>query len=125
MPPRFARLWRGFALSHQNDSIMNTLIIDTSDNKHITVGLRIDGKEDLIMQEVGMQKAQVVLPLIDQLLKKYKLTPQDLTGIEVNTGPGSFTGLRVGVSVANALGYALQIPINGKKPGEIVEPTYS
>ena len=38
-----------------------------------------------------------------------------LEGIEVETGPGSFTGLRVGVSVANALGYSLGIPVNGKK----------
>ncbi|MFH1536127.1 MAG: hypothetical protein ABIC96_03620 [Patescibacteria group bacterium] len=38
-----------------------------------------------------------------------------MRGIEVETGPGSFTGLRVGVSVANALGFALNIPVNGKK----------
>lgn len=101
------------------------LLIDTSSNKQIIVGLRIDGKEDQIKQEIGMQKAQVVLPLIDTLLKKHKLTPSDLTGIEVNTGPGSFTGLRVGVAIANAIGYTLQIPINGQKPGELIEPVYS
>lgn len=105
--------------------IMIILLIDTSDNKKISVGLRINGKEDLIEQEVGVQKAQVVLPLIDQLLSKHKLIPQDLTAIEVNTGPGSFTGLRVGVAIVNTLGYTLQMPINGKKPGEIVEPVYS
>jgi len=38
-----------------------------------------------------------------------------LEGIEVETGPGSFTGLRVGVSVANALGFSLGISVNGKK----------
>ena len=35
--------------------------------------------------------------------------------IEVDRGPGSYTGIRVGVSVANALGFALNIPVNGKK----------
>ena len=40
---------------------------------------------------------------------------KDLKEVEVEIGPGSFTGLRVGVSVANALGYSLNIPVNGKK----------
>jgi tRNA threonylcarbamoyladenosine biosynthesis protein TsaB len=44
--------------------------------------------------------------------------------IEVNLGPGSFTGLRVGVSVANALAWTLKVPVNGKKIGELVKPKY-
>jgi tRNA threonylcarbamoyladenosine biosynthesis protein TsaB len=104
---------------------MNTLLIDTSDNKRIIVGLRMDGKEDLIEQELGKQRAQVVLPLIEKLLLKHQLSLKDLSGIEVHTGPGSFTGLRVGISIANTLGYTLKIPINGKKPGELVEARYT
>lgn len=69
------------------------------------------------------QKAQVVLPLIERLLKKHKLALQDIDGIEVKPGPGSFTGVRVGVSVANALSFALGIPVNGGKI--LVEPIYS
>ena len=51
---------------------------------------------------------------------------KDISEIEVNTGPGSFTGLRVGVSIANALGWALGIPVNGKdlKKGEVVDIKY-
>jgi tRNA threonylcarbamoyladenosine biosynthesis protein TsaB len=103
---------------------MKILLIDTSDNKLIKVGLRIGEKEDMIQQEVGRDRAQAVLPLLTTLLTKHALTPQNLTGIEVHTGPGSFTGLRVGISIANTLAYALQIPINDGKPGEPVEPTY-
>ena len=108
--------------------IMNILIIDTSDNKKVKVGIRINGEEDGIHQEVGREKAQAVLPLLDQLLREHQLKLREITGIEVNTGPGSFTGLRVGISIANALGYALHIPINGGKPGEPVstaKPTSS
>jgi tRNA threonylcarbamoyladenosine biosynthesis protein TsaB len=104
---------------------MNILLIDTSDNKKVKVGLRIGGTEDVVEQELGKQRAQVVLPLIDQLLKKHNLTPQDLTGITVTTGPGSFTGLRVGITIANTLGYTLKIPVNGKKVGEMAEAKYS
>lgn len=102
---------------------MNTLIIDTSSNKEVKVGLEIDGKEFVLEQSIDHRKAQAVLPLVDKLLKKHKLNLKDLTGIKVNPGPGSFTGLRVGVSIANALGFLLKIPVNGKKG--IVEPEYS
>lgn len=104
---------------------MNTLIIDTSSNKEIVVGLSRDGKEDMVKQEATREKAQVVLPLIDQLLQKHKLQLQDINAIQVNTGPGSFTGLRVGVAIANTLGMLLRVPINDKNIGEFVEPHYS
>src|SRR3989304_8722745 len=67
--------------------------------------------------------SQVLLPIIIKILKKNKASFSDLTAVEVNPGPGSFTGTRVGVSVANALGFALNIPIN-KKKGKIVIPVY-
>ncbi len=104
---------------------MYTLIIDTSSNKVVKVGLEIDGKKYLTDLPLDKQKAQAVLPMIEKLLIDHKLTVKDLSEIKVNAGPGSFTGLRVGVSIANALGYLLKIPINGKKIGEIVDPMYS
>lgn len=103
---------------------MNVLLIDTSNNKEVKVGLKIDGKEHILQQQLDHRKAQVVLPLIEQLLKEHSLSLKDVTAIQVNEGPGSFTGLRVGVAIANTLGYLLNIPINGKKVGEFVEPTY-
>lgn len=104
---------------------MNIVLIDTSDNKKISVGLRIGEKEYKKEQEIGKQKAQVVLPMIDEILQEHKLNLKDLHGIEVNTGPGSFTGLRVGCSVANALGVVLQVPINKNLVGKIAEPRYT
>lgn len=103
----------------------NILFIDTSDNKLIKVSLTRDKKEDRIELPIDYRRAQVVLPLIEQLLTKHKLTLQEITHIEVNTGPGSFTGLRVGVVIANTLGTLLSVPVNGKKVGEMVEPIYT
>lgn len=103
---------------------MKTLLIDTSSNQEIMVGLRIEGKEHIKKEKIGKQKAQVVLPLIDQLLKENKLQLSDIGSIEVHTGPGSFTGLRVGISIANALAFSLKIPVNGKKIGKFVVPAY-
>ncbi|MDD5147084.1 MAG: hypothetical protein PHV63_00840 [Candidatus Daviesbacteria bacterium] len=108
------------------------LHINTKDQKVIKVEIRDKGKVISEMSEENEYGSQVLLPLIIKLLShlSHVFNPglqmqfqtgivhvhwKDLDGIEVETGPGSFTGLRVGVSVANALGFALEIPVNGKK----------
>lgn len=98
------------------------LYIDTSDGEKITVG--IDGEK--FETEARKDKSQKLLPFIDELLKKKGKETKDITEIEINTGPGSYTGLRVGVSVANTLGWVLGIPVNGKdlRKGEMIEIKY-
>ena len=98
------------------------LYIDTSSNQKTIV--RLNNHE--LVKESGFQHSQVVLPMIMELLKAQSSKLQAITEIEVNPGPGSFTGLRVGVSMANALGVALKVPVNCKKPWKmgIVEPIY-
>jgi tRNA threonylcarbamoyl adenosine modification protein YeaZ len=54
-----------------------------------------------------------LLPKIDKLLIKLGIKPIQLDGVVVVTGPGSFTGLRVGVTVANGFGYGLRLPVLG------------
>lgn len=100
------------------------LIIDTSDSQETIVGLRINSKEYFLKGKSKVLKAQNVLPLITKILKRHKLKPADLTAIKVNRGPGSFTGLRVGIAVANTLAWSLKIPVNGKRVGESIEPKY-
>lgn len=104
---------------------MNTLFIDTSSNTEVSVGLEIGGKTFVEKRQLDRKKAQVVLPMIDSLLKTHQIKLENIEAVEVNVGPGSFTGLRVGVSIANTLSKELNIPINGKKPGTLVEPVYS
>lgn len=91
------------------------LVIDTKDKKVVRVALKKDGEVVGQLREENEFGSQVLLPLIMKLLKTTNYSLQTLSGIEVETGPGSFTGIRVGVSVANALGYSLGIPVNGKK----------
>ncbi|MDO8570976.1 MAG: hypothetical protein Q7R97_05330 [Candidatus Daviesbacteria bacterium] len=93
-----------------------TLYINTKDPKIVTVELKENGKMVKSLSEENEYGSQVLLPLI---LKLIQLQPRGLDmdileGIEVEEGPGSFTGLRVGASVAQALGFALNIPVNGK-----------
>ncbi|MHC4840456.1 MAG: tRNA (adenosine(37)-N6)-threonylcarbamoyltransferase complex dimerization subunit type 1 TsaB [Planctomycetota bacterium] len=54
-----------------------------------------------------------LMPAIDQVLVGAKLSRTDMNLIAVNAGPGSYTGLRIGLSSAAGIGYALQIPVVG------------
>jgi tRNA threonylcarbamoyladenosine biosynthesis protein TsaB len=54
-----------------------------------------------------------VMPAITRLMERQGVPLQDLTGIAVALGPGSFTGLRIGMSLAKGLSFALQVPILG------------
>ncbi|OGN90049.1 MAG: tRNA (adenosine(37)-N6)-threonylcarbamoyltransferase complex dimerization subunit type 1 TsaB [Chloroflexi bacterium RBG_13_46_9] len=54
-----------------------------------------------------------LLPNLEHLLKLTGFTPADLTGVVVAKGPGSFNGLRVGISAAKGLAFSLNIPIVG------------
>lgn len=98
------------------------LFIDTSNSEKIVVGLN----DKRYTADSKVEKSQMLLSFIDQLLKKRNKKISDIKEIEVNTGPGSFTGLRVGVSVANTLGWGSGIPVNGKdlRKSEVVEVKY-
>lgn len=102
---------------------MNILMIDTSDSAKTRLQLQTSEKTYTVTVATEERKgSQVTLSAIAKLLSDKKISPKDLTEIKVNEGPGSYTGIRVGVSIANALAFALSIPVNGKK--QIVEPKY-
>lgn len=90
------------------------LYINTKDQKVVWVALKKEGKVIKKLRIENEYGSQVLLPFITKLIRAQKLELSDLTEIQVDTGPGSYTGLRVGASVAQALGFALNIPVNGK-----------
>lgn len=99
--------------------------IDTSEINVTKVYLK-DGSGKIVKMAKSERKpgSQVLIPTIVKILKSQKLNFKNLSGVEVNEGPGSFTGLKVGISVANAIGAALKIPVNSKKVGQLVYPKY-
>lgn len=94
------------------------LFIDTSEIYTAKVAIDEFKKES----QSQKLKSQMVLPLIEEIFQEHGITFKDITDVEVALGPGSFTGLRVGATVANALGFLLGIPVNGKNT--LVIPQY-
>jgi tRNA threonylcarbamoyladenosine biosynthesis protein TsaB len=70
--------------------------------------------------QVKKTHSERLLPLISSLLCDTGLTPADLSGVAVASGPGSFTGVRIGVATARALGQALGIPLVGISTLEVL-----
>jgi len=101
------------------------LSIDTSSHEKLIVGLELLGIKKLIEEDFDYRKSQGVLPLIEKVIQENNLEFSQITEIKINVGPGSFTGLRVGVCIANVLGEILQVPVNSQPVGQKVEPIYS
>jgi len=87
------------------------LAIDTA-TKSIYLALIIDGVVvDSINQEGASNHSVTIMPLIDQLLRKQSLNLRMIQGIMVGIGPGSYTGVRIGVAIAKMIGYLNPIKI--------------
>ncbi len=93
---------------------MISLIIDTATH-HLSLALAIEKNNEINFTEVSKDEYKDpsvnLLSDIDTLLKSLKLEINDVDLIIVSKGPGSFTGLRIGLSVAKGLSLALNIPV--------------
>ena len=88
------------------------LNIETA-TKNCSVVLAKEGKTILCKEiaEEGYSHAERLHVFIEVVIKEAGITFQDLSAIAVSQGPGSYTGLRIGVSAAKGLCYALDIPL--------------
>lgn len=76
----------------ENEEIIESIVLESADNNYSTAKL---------------------VPSILKILKNNGITAQNLNAIAVNIGPASFTGIRVGITVARTMGQALNIPVAG------------
>lgn len=89
---------------------MYTLFID-SHGELITVSLSNEKEIIKKEQESEYSHAKYLVPMIDAVLKENNLRVENIEKIVAVNGPGSFTGLRIGLSVAKTMAYSLNIPI--------------
>ncbi len=97
-----------------------TLFIDSTKNTEFII--RLDEQEKRITN--NNPRDQDILLSIHQFLGEQGKELKDLTAIKIVEGPGTFTSLRLGVTIANTLSFALGIPVNNLPQGDWVEPEY-
>lgn len=85
---------------------MKCLAVDTTNSK-LTVALICDDKSTSISKEIGKSgHSSMLLPVIDEFLKKNGIDITEIDTVAVVVGPGSFTGIRIGVAAMTALAFA-------------------
>ncbi|TMV50822.1 tRNA (adenosine(37)-N6)-threonylcarbamoyltransferase complex dimerization subunit type 1 TsaB [Paenibacillus mesophilus] len=97
----------------RNGTIGNLLAIDTS-TAVLTLALSAEGK--LIAERCSQAERNhsiKLLPEIDDMLKEAGIAPSELDAVAVGDGPGSYTGVRIGVTVAKTFAWTLGIPVYG------------
>jgi len=110
---------------------MNILVFDTSTDM-LAVGVKSDGGMKTSV-ESGFRHSETLLPTIERCLADASIGLKDIDLIACTSGPGSFTGLRIGMSTAKGLSLALGLPWVGvptldcmafglEKPGRTVVP---
>lgn len=88
------------------------LAIDTS-TAYLSLALSANGHIYAVHQEVGNRQSTLILPMLNDLLHQANITAGDLAAIVYAQGPGAFTGLRIGLGVAEGLAFASDIPLIG------------
>lgn len=92
---------------------MKILALETS-AKAVSAAVSEDGK---ILasgyQDTGLTHSRTLMPIVEHLFRNTGLTLQDMDAVAVSAGPGSFTGIRIGVSAAKGLAFAADKPAVG------------
>lgn len=90
---------------------MRYLYIDTS-SSYLYTGIVEDNTLIAeVKEEYGQSLSEVALPKIVSMFEENNLTAQDINKIIVVNGPGSFTGIRIGITIAKVYAWSLNIPI--------------
>jgi len=89
------------------------LAIDTAAPRLQLALLRADGAVDVSVEDMATGQAEAIFGRIADLLARNGVGYPDLSRVVTTTGPGSFTGLRIGLSAARGIGLARAIPVIG------------
>ena len=83
------------------DSTAKTASVALSENGRVILSYNVDN---------GLTQSELLLPMAESALKNIGITFSDIDAYAVNVGPGSFTGVRIGVSLVKGLAFAKEVP---------------
>lgn len=90
---------------------MYSLLLDSA-NRDLNVGLTKDGHLiDFLSYDAWQRQSELMVKEIDVILKRNQLTAKDINEVIVTIGPGSYTGIRIALTIAKTMAFALDIPI--------------
>lgn len=89
------------------------LALDTASDVTSVACVDSLGHQSVVCETLLRGQGELLMHLIQKALKEIGKTPQDLSCIAVTVGPGSFTGVRIGLATARGLGLALKLPVLG------------
>lgn len=95
------------------DTTQETLMLALADDQRLLVSCKVE-------QSSYRYHSAVLLPELQRMLSACDLTPQDIQALGVNCGPGSFTGIRTGLTVARVMGQFLPIQTYGFTTFELI-----
>ena len=81
---------------------------------YLALALYQNGVLARFCEEVGRDHAGRITGALDVLFRQAGLTPREIAGVGVGVGPGSYTGLRVGVAAAKGIARSLDVPLRGE-----------
>ena len=91
---------------------MKLLAIETATDT-CSVALQVDDSHQELFEHLPRRQTERVLPMVDELLAAASVSMSDLDAIAFSQGPGAFTGVRVAVSIAQGLAFAVDVPLIG------------
>lgn len=87
------------------------LLLDSSE-KNLTVGISSEGKViDYVSYESWQRQSELMVKEIDTILKKNGCTRDDIASVSCAKGPGSYTGVRIALTIAKTVAFALNVPL--------------
>lgn len=90
-------------------------------NAPLSIALMKDGKVIAeIVQHIKLTHSAGAMPAIAQLCQSVSISPQEIDAIAVSEGPGAYTGVRIGVTIAKTLAWTLQKPLVGVSSLEVL-----
>ncbi len=89
---------------------MNFLALDTS-TQWCSAALRLGGRVLAREDDAGQRHSELIVPMIDSLLREAGATLRDMQAIAFGAGPGSFTGVRIACGVAQGLAFGAGLPV--------------
>ena len=91
---------------------MNILVLDCAVTK-LSIAVKTEDKFISQTYDIGMRQSEILVPTIDEILSKAGITAAELNYSALTIGPGSFTGLRLGISALKAIELAYNVPVYG------------